>query len=161
MACLCLPFSSIAYALALPHDDAASAGTFACLAPKALAPLATLPPGLVLAPIDSGSHILSNTPHSVVAAPYHRNNIGNRLVLEALLASPDAAEQVVRGSGARYVMLCPSMHQIESLKVRALHGLAALLADGGHPDWLEPVPLAATPYRVFTLRPPSSAPHRG
>jgi hypothetical protein len=157
---LCLPFSSIAYAIALPHDDRANAGTLACLSPKALAPIATLPSGLVLAPIDSGSHILSDTPHSVIAAPYHRNSAGNRLGLEAFLASPDAAEKIVRESNARYLMLCPIMHQVEALKERAPHGLAALLADGGYPNWLQPVPLTGTPYRVFTLRAPSSAPHK-
>jgi hypothetical protein len=155
---LCLPFSSIPYAIALPHDDAASAGTLACLAPKALAPLATLPPGLVLAPIDSGSHLLSDTMHSVIAAPYHRNSAGNRVALEAFLASPDEAEKIARGSNARYVMLCPGMHQVEALRERAPHGLAALLAEGRPPDWLQPVPLNGTPYRVFTLRAPSSAP---
>jgi hypothetical protein len=154
---LCLPFSSIAYAIALPHDDRANAGTLACLAPKALAPLKPLTPGLVLAPIDSGSHILSDTSHSVIAAPYHRNSAGNRVAIEAFLASPDAAEKIVRESNARYVMLCPEMHQVEALKERAPQGLAALLAEGGYPGWLQPVALNGTPYRVFTLRAPSSA----
>jgi hypothetical protein len=58
-ALLCLPLSSVTYALALPHDDTSHAATLACQSPQALAPLATLPPGLVLAPIDSGSHIIS------------------------------------------------------------------------------------------------------
>jgi hypothetical protein len=159
-ALLCLPFSSLTYAIALPHDNITSAGTFACLAPKALAPLATLSPGLVLAPIDSGSHLLSDTRHSVIAAPYHRNSAGNRLALEAFLASPNAAENIVRQSGAKYLMLCPQMHQVEALRERAPHGLAALIADGGPPDWLQPVPLKDTPYRVFTLRAPSSASHK-
>jgi hypothetical protein len=157
---LCLPFSSIPYAAALPHDDSSSAGTFACLSPKALAALAKLLPGLVLAPIDSGSHLLSDTPHSVIAAPYHRNSAGNRLALEAFLASPEGAENIVRQSGARYVMLCPQMHQVEALKERAPHGLAALIANGGHPDWLQPLPLKDTPYRVFTLRAPSPVSHK-
>jgi hypothetical protein len=161
MALLCLPFSAMAYAIALPYEDASSAGTLACLSPQALAPLATLTPGLVLAPIDSGSHILSETRHSVIAAPYHRNSRGNRVALEAFLASPDQSEKVVRASSAHYVMLCPQMHQVEALRERAPHALAALLAGGGYPDWLEPVPLAGTPYRVFTLRPPSGEARKG
>jgi hypothetical protein len=147
-----LPFSSITYALVLPHDDSGSAGTLACLSPSALAPLAILPAGVVLAPIDSGSHILSDTRHSVIAAPYHRNSIGNRLTLEAFLAPPDAAEKIVRATGALYVMLCPKMHQVEALKERAPQGLLALLANGGRPDWLDAVPLSGTPYRVFQVK---------
>jgi hypothetical protein len=157
---LCLPFSSMTYALAVPYNDPSITGTLACLSPPALAPLATLPPALVLAPIDSGSHILSNTPHSVVAAPYHRNSAGNRRALDAFLASPEDAEKIVRESGAGYVMLCPEMHQVEVLKERAPRGLLALLADGGHPDWLQPAPLTGTPYRAFTLRAPSSTPRK-
>jgi hypothetical protein len=159
IALLCLPFSSLAYAIALPHKQDTAAGTLACLSPNALAPLAALSPGIVLAPVDSGSHLLSDTAHGVIAAPYHRDSAGIRLVFEAFLAPASAAEAIVRNSGATYVMLCPQMHQVEFLKERAPQGLAALLADGGHPDWLEPVSLANTPYRVFTLRAPSSTPH--
>jgi hypothetical protein len=159
-ALLCLPLSSVTYALALPHDDTSHAATLACLSPQALAPLATLPPGLVLAPIDSGSHIISDTKHSVIAAPYHRNSAGNRKVLEALLASPQAAEAKVRASGARYVMLCPQMHEVQALAERAPQKLVATLAIGRQPDWLVPLPLAGTPYRVFTLRPPSREPRQ-
>ncbi|MEA2839156.1 MAG: hypothetical protein QOF41_486 [Methylobacteriaceae bacterium] len=159
MALLCLPFSSLTYAIALPHNEDGAAGTLTCLSPNAMAPLAALPPGLVLAPIDSGSHVLSETRHSVIAAPYHRDTAGIRLALEALLASPAAAENILRGSGAKYVMLCPEMHQVEALRERAPHGLAALIVAGEYPDWLAPVPLTNTPYRVFTLRPPSPAPH--
>jgi hypothetical protein len=157
---LCLPFSSMTYAIAVPYNDLSSAGTLKCLSPTALAPIATLAPALVLAPIDSGSHILSNTAHSVIAAPYHRNSAGNRRALEAFLASPEDAEKIVRKSAAAYVMLCPEMHQVEVLKTRAPRGLLALLANGGHPDWLQPVPLPGTPYRAFTLRAPSSAPYK-
>ena len=77
-------------------------------------------------------------------------------MLEAFLATPDAAESIVRESGAKYVMLCPQMHQVEALKARAPNGLAAMLAGGNQPDWLVAVPLKDTPYRVFTLRPPLS-----
>ena len=155
---LSLPFSPMAYAAIVPMSGPTNKGTLACLAPTALQPLAALPPGLVLAPLNSGSHLLYYTRHSVIAAPYHRNSLGNRIAIEALLASPDDAEQIVRASGARYVMLCPAMRQVDLLIPRAPHGLAALLAEGGHPNWLEPVPLAGTPYRVFTLRPPAPAP---
>jgi hypothetical protein len=158
IAVLCLPFSSMAYAIVVPSGKmATNDGSTACLTPQALAPLAALPPGLVVAPIDSGSHLLSETPHSVIAAPYHRNSVGNRRVIEILLASPDAAEHSVRASGADYVMLCPTMHAVEALKARAPDGLAAMLADGNHPAWLKPLPLGDTPYRVFTLHPPSPA----
>ncbi len=47
-------------------------GATACLSADALAPLAALPTGTVLAPVFMGPSILLHTPHRVVAAPYHR-----------------------------------------------------------------------------------------
>ncbi|GAC1337684.1 MAG: hypothetical protein NVSMB26_24880 [Beijerinckiaceae bacterium] len=154
-ALLCLPFSSLAYAIVVPEKSGEPVidGTFACLAPKALVPLAKLAPGVALAPIDSGSHLLSDTQLSVVAAPYHRNNAGNRLALEAFLAAPDAAEGIVRESGARYVIICPQQGEVEMLIKRAPRGLAASLARGETPAWLMPLPVTDTPFRVFELRP--------
>ena len=50
-----LPFAPLALALALPADAAPSErGTLSCLTPQALAPLAGLPTGIILAPIDAG-----------------------------------------------------------------------------------------------------------
>ena len=86
---LVLPFSSIGWALATPASGGkAPDRRDACLATSAFADLARLPPGLVAGPIDAGSHILALTPHAVLAAPYHRDNHGNRIVLDAL---PDRA----------------------------------------------------------------------
>ena len=47
-------------------------GARVCLDDTALHDLAILPRGTVLAPVFMGPAILLNTPHSVVAAPYHR-----------------------------------------------------------------------------------------
>ena len=61
----------------------------ACLTPQALAPLAALPPARVAASFDFGPYLLAYTPHSVFAGPYHRDNRGNRLVIDAFLADPE------------------------------------------------------------------------
>jgi hypothetical protein len=44
-----------------------------------------------VAPIDSGAYFLVHTGMSVFAAPYHRDNAGNLLMLESLLAKPEDA----------------------------------------------------------------------
>ncbi|WP_375403227.1 hypothetical protein [uncultured Sphingomonas sp.] len=73
-----------------------------CELPPALARLA---PGRVLAPIDLGPRILLETRHSVVAAPYHRNNAGNRALFMA--RNDPAAARVVFGEWRiAYVVAC-------------------------------------------------------
>ncbi len=65
----------------------------ACLRTENYAPLARLPAGLVAADIDFGPFLLALTPHSVLAAPYHRLSKGIIMAHQAFVASP--------GRGAR------------------------------------------------------------
>jgi hypothetical protein len=151
---LVLPFSSIGWALVLTRDSqaAARADRAACLASAAFAPLAELPPGVVLAPIDAGSHLLALTPHSMLAAPYHRDNHGNRAALDAFLATPQAARQILRANHVTYIMTCPGLNETAALAARAPHGLAAELLRGAIPDWLKALPHKGA-YQVFVMRP--------
>ncbi len=130
--------SPIGLALALPSDDAAGpAGERACLRPQALAPLAAFPPSRALASFDLGSHILAHTPHSVFAAPYHRNNHGNRVAADIFLAPPDEAEGLARAAGVELVVWCAAINGPSPLVEAAPSGLAAMLARGEAPPWLE------------------------
>ena len=152
-AALCLPFAPIAYAVALPTDTpvGGASRTAACLRPSALRPLDSASPGLVLAPIDEGAHILAFTRHSVVAAPYHRNNGGNRLSVDTFLASPDEARRIARASGADYLVACPLMKRMEIMAERAPNGLAAALIAGRVPDWLAPLDIHAKPNAIYRI----------
>ncbi|MCB1541621.1 MAG: hypothetical protein KDJ25_12535 [Rhodoblastus sp.] len=150
---LCLPFAPVAYAAALPADAKGEVSrTSACLKPSALRPLDTAPAGLVLAPIDAGAHLLAFTHHSVVAAPYHRNNAGNRLSIDTFLASPEEARGIAVSSGADYLVACPLMKRMEILAKRAPHGLAAELIAGRAPGWLEPLDIQAQPNTIYRIR---------
>jgi hypothetical protein len=150
---LALPFSSIGWALAAPapsspkHDP-----RDVCLATSSFAPLAQLPPGLVAGPIDAGSYILALTPHSVLAAPYHRDNHGNRIVLDALLSSPEAAREILRANHVAYVVNCAGLNETKTLAERAPYSLAAQLYARTPPAWLSPVPHGG-PLQVFVMRP--------
>ncbi|MDE2361868.1 MAG: hypothetical protein KGM42_04245 [Hyphomicrobiales bacterium] len=150
-----LPYSPAAFALALPAgatSDKPTGDTMACLAPKAMKPLDALKPGLVFAPIDAGSHLLAFTRHSVLGAPYHRNNSGNRLVIDAFLAPPDKAKALVENSGADYLVICPRQMQAVTIAERAPAGLAAALIAGHIPDWLAPIDIDAAPNMAFRVR---------
>ncbi len=151
---LLLPFVSVPWALALGGDETKSAkASENCHATAAFEPFQALPPGLILAPIDAGSHLLAFTPHSVLAAPYHRNNHGNVVALNAFLAPPDKSRAIVMASGAKYVAICPDLGETKVLGERKPQSLSGALLAGDVPDWLVPVSAPNTPYRIFTVRP--------
>jgi hypothetical protein len=75
---------------------AATDAATSCQTVSSVAPLAALPPGRVMAPIDLGPAILAATGHAVFAAPYHRNNDGNLATVNLMLS---AAEVALRARG--------------------------------------------------------------
>ncbi len=152
--CLVLPFSTVGWAIVIPSksDGADWKEGTGCLTTSAFVPLAQLPPGLVAGPIDAGSHMLAFTPHSVLAAPYHRDNDGNRAVIDAMLASPDKARDILMAHHVTYVMTCAGLKETAVMAERAPHGLAAALIAGRIPQWLKPLPNSG-PYHAFVIQP--------
>jgi hypothetical protein len=149
-----LPFCSIFWAVVAPAEAQpdAVAGSISCRAPAAVGALAALPTSLLMAPIDMGADILADSRHSVLAAPYHRNNHGNRELTDAMMAAPDAARQLVRDSGAAYVVFCPAMTELEIYAAASADSLAAALLSGQPPAWLTPEPIAGSPFRIYKVR---------
>ena len=156
MALAALVMSPMFLGMVAPDDSnaaetARAATEFSCRTQAAFEAIARLPQGTILAPIDTGAHLLARTPHGIMAAPFHRNEHGNRLALDAFRAEPAAAESMVRASGTRYIVFCPGINDIELYRDIAPMGLAAQLDGGKVPGWLKQLPLD-TPYKVFELR---------
>jgi hypothetical protein len=126
-----------------------------CRAPQVLAPLGQLPPSLLFAPLDIGPDILVRTPHSVIGTGHHRNVVGINAVTHAFLSDPAAARADIMagraGRGADYLVLCPRMNEMLLYAKSAPNGLAAQLARGHVPGWLEPVP-AKGPLKIYRVR---------
>lgn len=120
-----------------------------CTAPDALARLAALPPGRLLAPFDIGAYALAATPHAVLAAPYHRNNRGNRAMTDFFLGQPAQSEAIARAWGIDYVAFCPG--DLERFAKAAPHGLADQLRAGTIPAWLVPVGTGGDAPRIYRL----------
>lgn len=134
-----LPMSSIGWAMApsfIAEPRDVSPDVLSCLSATDYRPLAQLPPALVIAPIDLGAHILAHTSHSVVSAPYHRNNAGNRRVIDILSATPDDARNLVRHTGAKYLVSCAGAKELNVIAAREPASLAARLLRAEPPDWL-------------------------
>lgn len=137
------------------ETTAGDLGEAACLTPEASGLLAKLPPDRVVSSFSLGPFILAQTPHSVFAAPYHRNNHGNRVAADIFLAAPDEAEALARAAGVGLVVWCaPHVGApVSSLVEAAPAGLAARLDQGETPPWLEKKSRDGDPLLVFAVRP--------
>ena len=141
-----------------PPDATAKNGmrkTDLCIEGTAFKTLRTQPVGLVVGEIDLGPRILAQTPHSVLAAPYHRMSYGILAANEALSAPPGRDEQIARRIGAAYFVTCPARtrqfnHQLgpNSLQLRLDHGRP--------PAWLEAISPPGDPLQAYRVRPPAS-----
>ncbi|MBI5264365.1 MAG: hypothetical protein HY852_21415 [Bradyrhizobium sp.] len=117
----------------------------ACQTLSSVTPLSTLEPGRVMAPIDSGPAILAATGHAVFAAPYHRNNHGNLVMVHSMLASPENARELLARHKVDYILTCGASPDQLDLVRMAPDGLAARLGRGEAPDFLEPVSSISRP----------------
>jgi hypothetical protein len=124
----------------------------ACLEIENYAPLARLPAGLMVTDIDYGPFLLALTPHSVLAAPYHRASYGIVTNYRALTAPPEEAREILNRAHATYVMICtlrPLKELPEAERQRSLWGQ---LEAGLVPNWLEAMPKSG-PLTVYRLTP--------
>ncbi len=121
-----------------------------CTATQSLAELGRLPTLRLLTLMDAGPMILAQTAHSVFAAPYHRNIVGNLAALQTFRARPDQAREIAQKAGATHLAFCAGLTEVDVLQDGAPDGLAAKLARHEVPDWLTPI---STPgvWQVFRV----------
>lgn len=122
-----------------------------CLKTENYAPLARLPAGLIAADIDFGPFLLALTPHSVLAAPYHRLSTGIMAAHEAFTAPPDAARRILARAGVVYVVTCGPRPPSGLAGAALSASLWGRLQAGDVPAWLEPVPQTG-PFVIYRVR---------
>jgi len=112
--------------------------TGACDIPSGIAAMGPEPSNL-LAPIDLGPRILLDSPHRVLATAHHRAGIAIADNMHAFLNKPEEAHKIIERRKIEYVVLCPSMNEIDVYRAMRPDGLAATLVGGEIPVWLDPV----------------------
>jgi hypothetical protein len=128
-----------------------------CFTPEAFRSLANARRGVMLNQFSLGAGILVWTDHGVLAGPYHRDISGTMTVIEALRSAPEAARGIITGSVANYVVICPAAPETRFYARRAASGVApeatlsAMLGEGHHPDWLQPIDLADSPLKLYRV----------
>jgi hypothetical protein len=142
-----------AQTLAGPGSPDPHAGERLCTRRAEYRTLAALPPGLVLNLIAFGPYVLAETPHRVLAAPYHRNRGGILDTVAAFTAEPVQARAILAARGVDYVAFCASSRELDHLVAPGSDTLLTALKKNEPPSWLEPVPDAARgATRVFRVR---------
>jgi hypothetical protein len=143
----------IANAAGLGEPDSTGGSAPACLKSASYAQLARLPAGLVAADVDFGPFILALTPHSVLAAPYHRLSTGIVAAHQVFASPPDQARSILARRSATYVVICGSAPPVGVSEAALSASLWAQLQAGVVPGWLDPVTeIGMGPFRAFRVR---------
>ncbi|MBN8649035.1 MAG: hypothetical protein J0L55_13865, partial [Caulobacterales bacterium] len=116
-------------------------GGATCLTDPSYAHLAAMPKGKIVSHIDFGAHALISTHHSVLAAPYHRNQ-GNFTAYDIFLTKADAALAKIEANDIDYVAYCLKSAEIGIMERENPNGLMADLKKGKIPNYLKEIPRA-------------------
>lgn len=131
---------------------ASQASRDACQLPASFSEIAALPPARIMTPTDLGAHLLLETRHQVVAAPYHRNEAGVRDAF-AFFNQPIAeARRIATERGLGLVVTCPAMAEMHGMPWAAEDSFVKLVGEDALPAWLQPVPVEG-PLQVYAVAP--------
>jgi hypothetical protein len=125
-----------------------------CTLAEQYATLATQRRGNVLSLVDMGARVIAHTPHSAIAAPYHRNEQGLRDTILFFSGDSETARKIAARRNVTYVVFCTAMPELKNYRVSAPKGFLVQLADGTVPDWLEPISVAKNnPLIMYRVKP--------
>ncbi|MEM9356293.1 MAG: hypothetical protein AAGB04_08770 [Pseudomonadota bacterium] len=115
--------------------------------------LASLPTGLVASEVDLGPFIALNTPHRVLAGPYHRIDKSILAAHHILASPPTQSEATVRRLGVNYVVICQRDQKTIDNMIDG--SLMRRLQNGERISFLEPIVIskAKSPLRIWFVIP--------
>lgn len=116
----------------------------------ALEAIGRIPDAIIFAPLDASPRLIARTGHSAVAGPYHRNDRVMADVIRAFSGPEEAAHRIVLRHRASYVLSLDSP-EFGTYRDMAADGLAARLAAGRPPAWLEPVKLPSGNLKLWRV----------
>lgn len=136
-----------------PAPGAAHGDRQVCLQPSAFTALAAMPPARLMAPIDLGAHLLLFTPHSVVGAPYHRNQQGLLDTFHFFNGPIADARTILDARHIGFVVVCDSLSEVYGLPDHAADSFAALYAEKALPSWLVETTPPDSVLKVYAVQP--------
>ena len=139
-----------------PSTHAEAALMPACTSRAAMVSLTERPTANIFSPINLGAPILTYTPHTIYAAPYHRNVGAIETVIDIYTGSADQARARLQALGADFLLHCPYLGEYKRYVRLAPAGFANTMLAGemSLPGWLDPVPLEGeTPLKLYRIVP--------
>lgn len=133
----------------LEHNTPQELSKFACLQPDIFIDLASLPPERIMAPVDLGAHILLFTPHSVVGAPYHRNQEGLMDSFKFFNLPLDQAKRILEKREISLIVTCPYLPEMHGFADAPDNSFVRTVASGILPDWLQDFTLPGSFLNVY------------
>jgi hypothetical protein len=124
-----------------------------CFLPRNFAALSDLAGQRILTPVDLGSHMLLYTGHSVVAAPYHRNQEGVRAVFDFLNGPIENAKAILVERGISMVVTCGALPEMSGLSTTAPDSFLRLAASDTSLPWITRVSQPGDALAVYEVRP--------
>lgn len=111
--------------------------SISCEGSSDFAGLASLPPGLVISPIDISAMILVRTQHSVFTSSSHRSYLQNRIAYAIFSSTENRARSLVRQIRAQYLVYCPASAEVRNTVDQTPLGFLARLERGEIPSWVQ------------------------
>jgi len=147
--------TAIATANAIPANRGLTRND--CLQPDAFVDLASLPATKIMAPIDLGAHLLLFTPHSVVGAPYHRNESGIIDSFDFFNLPIDDARDILVEREISLVVICKFLPEMKGLSDAAEDSFVRLGPNEELPDWLRNISLPGSIFDIYEVQTPAEA----
>jgi len=119
-----------------------------CFSREALSGLSALPAGNMAGPMDMGPFILAFTPHSVLAAPYHRHGAGILANHAIMSGTPEAAKAGFEARKISYYVDCSTIGEGRNDGPPSFR--ARLMAGEAFP-FLEPLPYQGGRVKVWRV----------
>ncbi|MBU2911420.1 hypothetical protein [Vibrio splendidus] len=108
----------------------------------------------ILSGMETGAPVLAKTNNSIIAAPYHRNIVGNQFLIEVMLEEDLVlAERKIIGKNVDVIVVGNDPHLLILKKSAGEGALINKLYSSDTPDWLEVIhDEIESGYRVFRVR---------
>jgi xanthosine utilization system XapX-like protein len=132
---------------------AAPASTAKCADHSAYPRLRALPRSLVLADPDLGAFILAETPHAVLAGPYHRLVPGLTQTFRLFSEPVEAARRDLGALHVAFVVDCPDEANKADHAMIGAGGLLGALDRRAPPVWLRPLSPPGERLQVYAVQP--------
>ncbi|MEZ9601219.1 hypothetical protein AB4232_20665, partial [Vibrio sp. 10N.286.46.A8] len=109
---------------------------------------------VILTGIETGAPVLAHTNNRIIAAPYHRNIVGNQFLIEVMLEGDmSLAKDEIQAKNIDYIVIGNDAHLMVLKKSASEEALINKLYSSNVPSWLETIyDDVPDGYRIFRVR---------